>query len=200
MYYNDGKFERKEDADAVPAEYRKNVTLQLLESDFDLDTRAGAQGFFEILIYKTAYNLNCITEDFIRKNRYRKPEKKEFLQSMLNSKLGLFEVTETSEDEGYVYLKEVFTGAEYKIIDIGMSSPLNNNDVYVYTRIITHQGISFGTGLNFLFEKTDGFIKDHIRQHKKDYNPKEEFLRFTQLYNWYSKEPDRVRVCYSAQR
>jgi hypothetical protein len=196
-YYHDGKFKRKEITDAVPEINNKNPLLHLIQSDFNLKTRVGAQAFYDMMIYKTAYNLNCITEDFIEKNRYRKPEKMEFLRSMLNSKLGLFVITGTSFKNGYAYFKEVFTGAEYKIIDIGLSGQANYNDVYIYTRIITHKGISFGSGLNFIFYKTDNFIKDHIRQHKKDYYPNGEFLRFTQMYNQYSKEPDRVKIVYN---
>jgi hypothetical protein len=36
----------------------------------------------------------------------------ELLQSMLDSKLGLFEVTGTDKMEGYAYIKDVFTGYE----------------------------------------------------------------------------------------
>jgi hypothetical protein len=138
--------------------------------------------------------MNCITEEFIQKHHYKKPEKIEFLNNMLNSKIGLFEVTGTSMEEGYVYIKDVFTGTEYKIIDIGLSGQQNYNEHYFYTRIITHRGISFGTGLNFVFKKTDKFIKNHIQEHKKDFNLNGEFLRFTQLYNHYSQDDDRVKT------
>jgi len=112
---------------------------------------------------------------------------------MVNSKLGLFEITGTDIYEGYAYLKDVFTGEEYTLIDVGLSGNLNNDDIYIYTRIITYQDITFGTGLNLLFRKTDDFIKNHIKQHKKDFNPKGEYIRFAQLYNHYSRDPNRVR-------
>ena len=193
QYYDDGKFERQTDTDFVSEpEHKKEI--HLMESSFDLDTRTGAQGFYDIWIYKTAANMTCITDDFIRDHHYRKPEKIEFLHSMLDSKLGLFELTGTDREEGYAYLKDVFTGAEYTIIDIGLSGDLHYDNFYIYTRIITYQDISFGTGLNFIFEKTDSFIKNHIQQHKKDFKPKGEFFRFTQLYNRYSQYPDKIRV------
>ena len=94
---------------------------------------------------------------------------------MINSKLGLFEVAETDLNDGFALLKEVFTGVEYKITDIGLSGN-KNADFYIYTRVITYQGVSFCAGLNFIFSKTDGFIKNHIQYHKKDYNPNSEFL------------------------
>ena len=97
-------------------------------------------------------------------------------------------------DEGYVYLKDVLTGAEYTIIDIGLSGNPGYDDYYIYTRIITYQDVSFGTGLNLIFSKTDNFIKNHIRQHKKDFKANGEFLRFMQLYNRYSQYPDKIKV------
>jgi hypothetical protein len=113
---------------------------------------------------------------------------------MLDSKLGLFEVTGTDVNEGYAHIKDVFTGAEYTIVDIGLSGNRNNNDCYLYTRIISYQGINFGTGLNFIFAKTDDFIKNHIQQHRKNFYPNGEFLRFTQLYNRYSQDFNKVKA------
>ena len=192
-YHNDGKFKQKMDTEYAFQNEHEN-TLYLIESDFDLETRTGAQGFYDMVIYKPAPNMNCITEDFIQSHRYRKAEKIEFLHSMLDSKLGLFETIRIDSDEGYAYLKDVFTGIEYKIIDVGLSGDKNYGEFYIYTRIITYYGISFGTGLNLIFTKTDGFIKNHIQHHIKDYSPDGEFLRFTQLYNRYSKYPDKIRV------
>jgi hypothetical protein len=195
QYHDDGKFEKQIDTDIIPkTESTKPVEIDILESNFDLETQVGIQGFYDMVIYKMAPNVTCITDDFIRKNRYRNPEKIEFLHNMLASKLGLFEVTKTDEREGYAYLKDVFTGAEYTIVDIGLSGNPNANVSYLYTRIISHQGINFGSGLHMHFRKTDAFIKNHIQQHKKDFNPKREFLRFNQLYNHYSQDPNRIRV------
>jgi len=195
-HYDDGKFEQKFDHDEKPKEKRASLDpdfVYIVESSFDSETEIGAEGLYDVLIYKSAPNANCITEEFIRSNRYRKPEKIEFLQSMLSSRLGLFEVAETDFNEGFALLREVFTGVEYKITDIGLSGN-QNADFYIYTRIITYRGVSFCAGLNFVFSKTDVFIQNHIRYHQKDYNPDSEFLRFSQLYNQYSKFPDKIKV------
>ena len=97
QYHADGKFERVIAPDPSPQDNREPL-LHLLECDFDLDSRTGAQGFYDMLIYKPSPNMNCITEEFLQKHRYRKPEKIEFLQSMLDSTLGLFEVTAIDKD------------------------------------------------------------------------------------------------------
>ena len=193
QYYYDGKFEQKLDTGDA-SQSSQGHTFHLLESEFDLGTQAGEYAFYDMLIYKQASNMNSITEAFIQNHRYRTPEKIEFLNSMMDSKLGLFEITGADPDEGYAFLKEVFTGDEYKIIDVALSGSRNYGDFYIYTRIITYHDISFGTGLNFAFSKTDSFIQNYIQQHKKDYSPNGEFLRFTQLYNRYSNHPDKIKA------
>lgn len=190
-YYYKGKFKQEVDT-SYPIEPDNIREVNILSASFDLSTDVGAKAFFDTVIYKSAPNVNCITEEFINIRRYRKPEKIEFLQSMLNSRLGLFEITKTEAGEGYVYLKEVFTGDEYRITDIGLSGTINKDEFYIYTRIITYHGISFGTGLSMVFVKTDKFIKKHIRQHKKNYDPKGEVQRFTQIYNQFSRDPGKV--------
>ena len=78
------------------------------------------------------------------------------------------------------------SGMKYKKYDE------NHGNFYLYTRIITHRGISFGSGLNFIFLKTDAFIQEHIKYHKENYSPYGEIVRFTQLYNRISKKPHRT--------
>lgn len=193
QYHSDGKFEQRVENTPAPSDQQSPV-LYLVNSEFDLDTRVGAQAFYDMMIYKPGPGLNCITEAFIQKHRYRKAEKIEFLDSMLDSRLGLFEITGIDFDEGYAHLKEVFTGDEYRIIDIGLSGDRNCDEFYLYTRIITYRDICFGTGLNLIFTKTDTFIKEHIRNHLNPYTPNGEFVRFSQLYNQYSKCPDKIKV------
>ena len=197
-YFHDGKFEHKIDPDYVYEYTEEDATKRdefiYNEYDFNFETDIGVHGFQNITIYKIAPNMNCIIEDFINKHRYRKPEKIEFLQSMLHSKSGLFEVTGTDFSEGYAYIKDVFTGNEYKLTDIGLSGNKNHDDIYIYTRIITYRDISFGTGLNLVFNKTDPFIQNFIKRQKQSYKPVGELLRFTELYNRFSKDSKRIRT------
>jgi hypothetical protein len=198
-YHQDGKFEQRVDADyelqpgGQPQSSESDV-IELLHCDFDLESRVGAHAFYDMLMYKSAPNTNCITEDFIQKHRYRKEEKIAFLHSMLESKLGLFEVAGTDSDEGYALLKEVFTGKEYTITDVALSGVGSKDGPYIYTRIIEHQGICFSTGLSIAFAKSDNFIKTHIREHRRNYRHKGELIRFTQLYNHFSQSEDSINV------
>jgi len=139
-YYDSGKFEQKVDPDYVSefksahkkADSTRDNTLVLLESKFDLDTREGSHAFSDMMIYKSAPNINCIIEEYIQKHKYRKQEKIDFLQSMLDSTLGLFEITGTDLQEGYAYIKEVFTGRKFKITDIGLSGSKYYDEFYIY--------------------------------------------------------------------
>lgn len=194
-YYDDGKFTQTIDTNYTKSDrgYAPEAhVLQLLQCEFDLKSHTGVHAFYDMLMYKPAPNMRCITEEFIQKHRYRKAEKVEFLHSMLHSTLGLFEIVGTDPDEGYVFLKEVFTNAEYTITDVALSGTGNYSEIFLYTRIIDHQGVCLGTGLNFVFRKTDRFIQDYIRQHREDYVPHAEFLRFTQLYNRFSQDPNSI--------
>ena len=112
---------------------------------------------------------------------------------MLESRVGLFEVTSVERMEGYAHIKEVFSGDTYRITDIGISGDPVYDRFYTYTRVITYNGISFSTGLNMAFRKDDAFIKDFIKRNKKDYNPQREFFRFAELYKRFSKNPNSVR-------
>ena len=194
QYHDAGKFKRKIDTSIVQETKPENI--RLLETDFDFKTDEGKQAYYDLMVYKTASNMSCITEDFIQNRRYKKPDETEFLRSMLDSKLGLFEITGTDMEEGYAYIKDVFTGDKYTIIDIALSGQERQqySTIYLYTRIITYRDISFGSGLNLIFDKKDKFIKRHILEHKKDFKPAGEFLRFTELYNHFCKHDSRIKV------
>ena len=201
-YHEAGKFQLKIDHNDIhnidifnnELSTKNKEPFKLFKSNFDLETREGAQALYDLLIYKAAPNMNCITEDFIKSHRYRKPKKVEFLHSMLDSTIGLFEIIKTDIDEGYVYLKDIFTDIEYKIVDIALSGNHIYDSIYLYTRLIKYHNITFNTGLSLTFDKKDRFIKNHIRDHKKNYKSESELLRFIQLYNYYSKNSNNIKI------
>jgi len=204
-YFEDGKFEQKIDTDYRPPESRgpladrkKGETPLITEIAFDFNSKEDILAMYDMLVYKNAPNMSCITEDFINSHRYRKPEKIEFLQSMLDSRPGLFEITDTDFDEGYAYLKEVFTGVEYKIVDIALSAMKMNDgfafDHYYYLRIISYRNTNFNAGIHMAFKKTDRFIIDFIQKNWTNYDPHDGLLRFEQLFKQYSNDPNRQKV------
>lgn len=178
-YYDEGKFKPKTNKKLKlsPEEIRTmNVEL-------DMNTYEGQQGAINFLVFKNLEQATCITEEYLEKNRFRKPEKIEMLKSMLNSKASLFEIRKTDVEMGQVILKDIFSGKEHLITDIGLSRNMHNENIYLYTRVISYNNISFGTGLNLIFKKNDKFIKKWIEENKKNYNNKKEIMRFFELYN-----------------
>ena len=105
-YHDNGHFERTFDTSYVPEGMagcgagRNADTIHLLQANFDLESNVGIHAFFDMLIYKHMPNANSITEEYLSKNRFRKPEKVEFLRSMQSSVPGLFEVTDKDSQNG----------------------------------------------------------------------------------------------------
>lgn len=190
-YFQRGKFKLKIDNDIENID--KNG-ISCINTKFDTSTELGIQAMANIIVYKNACNMNCITEEFIKSNRFKAQAKIELLESMINSVAGLFEITETDRNNGQVHLKNVLDNKEYCITDIGFSSNLHNDKIYLYTRIITYHNISFGTGLNLAFDKNDEFICRWIKENLKDINKKQEISRFIELYNEYKENDKKITV------
>ncbi len=199
-YYQNDNFEQKVDPAYKPdvAPTRKNrreaATLYLHELDFDMESDRSVHAFYDMLIYKAAPNLSCITEDYISSHRFRKPEKIEMLQSMLDSRLGLFEVIGRDSKEGYAQIRDVLNAAEYTLTDMGLSNDMNSDDLLIYTRIITYRGVSFGTGLSLTFSKNDSFVKSFIKRHKANYHAFGEYGRFAELYKHFCASPEKTKI------
>ncbi len=193
QYYEEGNFKQEFDLGEVKDKI-ETKNIKLLSTDFDTSTQLGMTALLNIIIYKNSSTANCLTEEYLRKNKFRKPEKVEFLRAMLNSEAGLFEITKTDKENAQVKMKNVLSGKEYLVTDIALSGNKNNDKFYWYNRIITYNGISFGTGVGIIFEKNDKFIINWINENKKNYNEKEEMVRFLTLYNEYQKNDRGIKL------
>lgn len=191
-YFESSKYKETIEKQYKEAIKQKNDNVYQLDIIFDTRTQLGIQALANIVIYKNIENMDCITEEFLKTNRYKKKEKEEFLKSMLDSKAGLYEIIKTDFEEAQVYLKNVLNGEVIKLTDIGMSGNKNNAGHYFYTRIISYSDINFGTGLSLIFDKKDKFIQKWIRDNKKDYNKKQEIFRFLELYNKYKDDENKI--------
>lgn len=190
-YWQDGKFELKIDNNVEKIDKNR---ISYINSEFDANTELGIQAIANVLVYKNSCNTNCITEEFIKSKRYKMQEKIELLESMLNSEAGLFEIFKTDRAEGQIHLRNVLNNKEYCVTDIGFSSNIHNDKIYLYTRIITYHGISFGTGFNLAFDKNDEFISKWIKENLNDINKKQEITRFMELYNEYERNDKGIKV------
>lgn len=180
-YYIDGKF--------------VSPIQALLDKNFDEDTDEGWQAIINFVVYKNSVDLNCIADEFIKKNRYKQPEKIEYLNSIANSRMGLYEVTRKDPDEGYAYMKNVISGEEIKVIDIALSTDhIEKEKYYYHARIVNYQGINFNANTDMFFKLSDNYIKKYIAKCKEKYNPDLEFGSYLQLYNRYMNDPNRAMI------
>jgi hypothetical protein len=193
-YFENSKYQENIEKHYFEIIKQKGNNINISDTFFDTRTQLGAQALANVVIYKNIENMECITEEFLKDNRYKKEEKKEFLKSMLDSKAGLYEIIKTDFEEAQVYAKNVLNGEIICITDIGMSGNKDNTGHYFYTRIISYDDINFGTGLSIIFDKKDKFIQKWIKDNKKDYSKKQEIIRFLELYNKYRDDENKILV------
>ena len=169
---------------------KKSTSQTSINIEFDPNDNLGRQALPNLLIYNHGLESPSISDVFLEKNKYRKPEKVQFVKDMLDSVESLFEIISIDSTNGYATLKDVFNDKEYKLTDLSLSCNYNYEKVYLYTRIITSKGISFGTGMGMSFVKTDSRIINWIKKHKKTYSKKTELSRFTTIYALYQSIRD----------
>ena len=195
-FYEKGNF--KQQLDSSSSKLSNNFELygivEFLDCEFDLDTDLGIKAFLDMMIYKTASDCNCIAEVFINKRRYRRPEKVEFLQAMLESTIGLFQIVEVDIEMAFVTLEHVFTSKKYKIIDIGISATPQCVSNYVYTRIIDYGDVSFGTGFAMMFKKSNKFIRKFIASEKDTFTTDDELIRMIKLYQHSISSKNKTKI------
>lgn len=134
-----------------------------------------------------------VTEIYLNKNKFRNEEKLKILKAMNSSYVGLFKVIDVDRNDGYVTYKDVFTKKTFKIIDVAMSSTLTidpKKPVYIYNRIITIDGISFGTGIHCMMTWKNEYLKKFINTHK--YYKCSNFSRCIMIYEISKKEENLV--------
>ena len=71
-YHESGKFVPRLDADYTDQVIsNSNGGIMMLNAEFDLETSVGNQAFVNMLVYKHAPNISCITEDYINNQQRR---------------------------------------------------------------------------------------------------------------------------------
>lgn len=169
-----------------------------MDIELDAHNRDDAEVFNELVIYKNHNKLKSITEVFIENKKLKNPDKVKMLHAMNKSIVGLFKVIDYDFKEGYVTYLDVFTKKKYKIIDISMSSLemlYKDKEIYIYNRIITYDGISFGTGLPIGMIGSNKELKDFIKHH--NYKTCSSFSRCLMLYDIAKKDISNSTIYYN---
>ena len=116
---------------------------------------------------------------------------------MKKSYVGLFKVIATDRNNGYIIYEDVFTKKRFKVVDISMSTFSEvdkNSPIYLYNRVITVDGISFGTGIHCNINYKNKEFKKFLKEH--DYENGTDFYRCLLLYE-ISKNEKNNRVRYN---
>lgn len=171
----------------VITEEKPGLTLHL-----DTTNEDDANIFYEMLIYNNYEDEYSITDLYLNNHKFRNKDKVDMLDAMKNSYVGLFKVLVCDSETGYVTLLDVFTRKVFKIVDIALSTHHidRKRDVYYYNRIITIDGISFGTGIHITMTSNNKELMKFIKTHK--YKKFSNITRCTMLYNISMKEQDFV--------
>jgi len=166
-YIQTGKFPVEKYFSIAAEEFKRELNNQ----EFKIDNTKYPDNiiFDELFMYKNHEQIPSLTEIFIEKKKCKEINQIKLLEAMNESTVGLFKIKKCDSINGYVTIEEVFTNKEYKIIDISLSSTymIHKNDViYMYNRIITYDGISFGTGIPIVISENCKRLKEFIKKYK----------------------------------
>lgn len=131
--------------------------------DFDNDN---IDIFYEVFYYNNHSHMTSITEEYIKNEKYKEnKEKAKMLEAMNNSYASLFEIIDINES--HIELKDVFNNEKVKIIDTTLNVLKNvSNTIYIYSRIITYDNISFIACTPIIIKKEKEEIKKYIKSNK----------------------------------
>lgn len=147
--------------------------------EIDFSNRLDNQVFGDLVLYNHIPG-RSICQAFIDNKKVRAQRKIEFVQAMLNSKLGLFEYVE-SKKYGRHILKNILSGQTIEVIYQKLSVPSGKEKVYLYDRVIEFEGIRFICGIHMFFNKNDPNIRKFIKRNKGKYRPTSQLLELFQL-------------------
>ena len=153
------------------------------ENRFYFDEAFSMNAFYEFITYFPVFNNISPIDEFVSGNRLRRADKVAMLQSMSESKLGLFKVVKYDYETGITQLQDVQTGEMHEILDPGISAGLLPDLEYTFTRLIKYDGSEINSGLNILFDKDDEFIKANLKRYKKDFDSNNADFWFLEFYN-----------------
>lgn len=117
----------------------------------------------DMLLFKNSPNVNCMISEFLSKKLYKDEEEKKILECMLKSTLSIYKMLKR-HDNGFIEIEDLITKKRIRIVDIAGSLELNK-DNYMINRIISYNGISFGTGINLITNENNKEVEDYLKKH-----------------------------------
>lgn len=153
--------------------------LEILDIDFNLDNEDDFNFFVNLAVYKVHPEIVSVVEEYLLKNKFKVQEKVDMLKAMQESFISFFKIINKDYD-GKVILEDLVTNKQYEIIDISLSNPIYKNDFYLYSRLITVNGISFLSILT-CFPKNIKKVNNYIKSCKR--RKKNKIIEILEVYN-----------------
>lgn len=198
-YVFNGKYDFGKYIDELNKDREVSSFENLKGFDLSSDNPDDVSIIAELFVYKNLKEVPSVTEIYLEKNKFKNADKVKLLKAMNESYVGLFKVTDIDFDNAYVTYEDVFTHKKFKVIDISMSAFSkvdDDNPIYMYNRVITVDGISFGTGIHCNLSYKNKEFRKFLKEH--DYKKSTDFFRCLTLYE-ISKKEENKRVRYNTQ-
>lgn len=155
----------------------KNYKMYNLK--FDLSIAIDKLTFIDIVLYQLPNNL-C--KQFIDEKLATSTQDTAFINAMLTSQMGLFQISSIDKKSRLVTFENILSGELITIIDESMSKSDIPEHLIIFMRVITYDGISFQTGLTYVFRNDDPRIRKWIKRHKQRRLHTKEFIELFQMY------------------
>jgi hypothetical protein len=107
------------------------------------------------------------------------------MKALENSYTSLFRVVNTSQEKGFVFLKDVLSNSKnIRLTDPGMSK-VGSTDLLIFTRILSFENMTIISGMSCDFKGSlEVMLVQKLEQFKKDFNIQDESIgRFIYFYN-----------------
>ena len=180
-YFDKDKYNLKQKLSEVGQYLTKelNCEEEQLKYYFEFDND-NMDIFYEVFYYDNHTHLTSITKEYIEKSEFKDIEEKKMLEAMKNSYSSLFQINNINDI--YIELEDVFTKEKIEIIDTTLTVLSNiSKDIYLYSRIINYNNISFIGCTPIIVKKEYDEIKKYIKNYKKDKNSLARCLELYQI-------------------
>ena len=178
-YFEKDKYNLKQKLSEVGPYLTKelNCKEEELKDYFDFDND-NIDIFYEVFYYDNHPNLVSITKEYVEKGIFKELEEIKMLEAMENSYSSLFQINNINDI--YIELEDIFTKEKIEIIDTTLTVLSNiSKDIYLYSRIINYNNISFIACTPIIIKKEKEEIKNYINNYDKN---KSSLSRCLELY------------------
>lgn len=158
-YYEDGNY----NFECVWEEISEIISREntCLKKEINLNWQEDKDLLVDMVLFKNVPNAKCLTSEFLSKKLYENEEEKKFLECILKSNLSIYKILK-NYDNGFVEIQDMLTNKRIKIMDVASSLGINNG-LYMINRIISYNGISFGTGINLISKDENKEIEFYLK-------------------------------------